>query len=166
MYSFNKNYKWKYVFDEKNQKIWIITWALVNLNNKKIIGFIYKKSFISYDFFLFDEKILSAKKIKIKTQNYIFENYYYDIISKPVKNDSMQYLWDVYDIEFDNFFNFKSILVEKSYFFTNEKILNKKITIFNENHILWFKKNYILVKDQEKIKYWVNNLKSILIPSY
>ena len=44
MISFCKKYKWESVFDVNKQKIWIISWIILDLNNQKLVWFIYKKS--------------------------------------------------------------------------------------------------------------------------
>lgn len=160
MISFCKKYKWESVFDVNKQKIWIISWIILDLNNQKLVWFIYKKSFLNYDFFIFDDDFILNKKIIItKTNNEIKSNYY-DIIWKQVKNKELKNLGVVYDVEFDKFFNLKSFLVDWWYSISNidyssnnlKNILKKDFRKFTFKNIIKILEEYIIVEDKNYLK--------------
>lgn len=181
MNSYIKLYKWRSVFDKTKSEIGFISWILLNLDNKKIIWLIYKKWFINYDYILFDKDFFLLNDIYVN--NLLLDNKnYYEIISKKVLNQDFEYLWDVFDVDFDKFFNLKNIYIDCWYEINaNTKInkkkiknfISKKINKFWVKNILEINQNYIIIQDKNILrenKKTLENISKIFInipkPSY
>lgn len=158
MKTFLSHFKAKKVYDLENNQIWEISGILFEIDFQKVVWFIYKKSFISYDVFLFEDIFLENEKWffinlnKTKTE-------YYEIIWKNVKNEDFQNLWVVEDVEFDLTNKLKYIIVDCWYNFSNIEILSKtKISIkkdirkISQKNIISYQKDYIVVKDKNFLK--------------
>lgn len=158
MENFLNDYKSKKVFDLNKNIIWEISWVIYDIDFEKIIWFIYKKSFLSFEIFLIenilkkdeDWFIIKPKKSKKK---------YYEIIWKTVKNEEMQNIWFIEDIEFDYNYKLKYIIIDWWYIFPSIEIINKtKINIkkdirkISKKSILSYEKDFIIIEDREFIK--------------
>ncbi len=65
--SFLKDFQWKKIQNESWVDIWIISGMLLDIEHHKIIWYIYKKWFLQYRYFLFDDIL--------KEENNIYINY-------------------------------------------------------------------------------------------
>lgn len=148
-----------HVFDNKLNSLWDINWVLFDIDYEKIVWFIYKKNFLTFDYFLLEDIISMNKKIIIKSKNKINSDNYYDIIWKKVKNEDLENIWIIEDIEFDLTYKLKNIIIDCWYIFSSQEIINnsqinikKDIRKINKNNILSYEKNYILLNDKNILK--------------
>ncbi len=158
MKTFLEDFYQKKIFGEKKNQIWEIYWLLFDIEFEKVVWFIYKKSFLNFESFLFEDITWEYKNwftIKINTS----KTEYYEIIWKKVLNEEWQNLWTIEDIEFDDNNKLKFLIIDWWYNFSGIKIINKtKIKVdkdirkISKENILSYEKDYILIKDKEFIK--------------
>jgi hypothetical protein len=156
----------KSLINQDNISIWRIVWLIFDIKEEKAIWFIYKKNFINYDYFLFEDILkLDEEKIivNIKDKKDIIN--IYEIIGKTVKNEELKNIWTIEDIEFDLNFKLKSIIIDEWYNLSSLEIVNKKrisikkwIRKFSKKYIISYEKEYIIVRDKLLID---NNKKSL-----
>lgn len=160
------NYKWKNVINQDKISLWKISWIIFSVKNEKIMWFIFKKNFISYDYFFVENMISNWKNnIKIKDDKNSKFEYIYEIIWKIVKNEELKIIWTIEDIEFDEYYNLINIIIDEWFSFSSLEIINKKniklkksFKKIQKNNVISYKKDFIIIKDKESI----NNEKKIL----
>lgn len=158
MKTFLSDYKWKKVYNKLNWLLWEITWVLFDIDYEKVVGFIYKKSFLNYQAFLF-KNILKENEdwFLIKETKKIHD--FYEIIWKNVKNEDFEHLWYIEDVEFDFNYKIKDIIVDFWYSFLDFEVISKtKINIkkdirkISKKSILSYEKDFIVIKDKNVLK--------------
>lgn len=149
-----------------NTVFWKVVWVLFSIKNEEIKWFIVKKSFITYDYFLIEDiKEVNENEIIINKNEKSEIEFTYEIIWKIVKNEEKRSLWIVQDLEFDNFYKLKSIIIDEWYFLSWIEIVDKKqLTIkkslrkVSKKHIISYEKDCIIIKDKLLID---NNKKNL-----
>lgn len=158
-------FKNKELKNTENEKIWSISGSLFDVVNEKIIGFIYKKRFINYDYFLIDDikKINKNNLIIYKRKSDL--SFPYEITWKTVKNIDWKILWIVEDIEFDLMYNLKNIIIDEWYNLSSIEVINKKQISIKKNirkisikYIISYEKENIIINDYILLK---NNKKTL-----
>jgi len=153
-------YNWKEIFDSKGNFLGNITNILFDKDCEKVIWFIFKKSFLSYSFFLIEDVIIKNKIIlKIEWNKEIKNKNIYEIINKTVKNENLDNIWVVEDIEFDSRYKLKNLIVNSGLNYSYAKLKNKKHFFISKNvrkisrsKILSYNDNYIIIEDKNFIK--------------
>ncbi len=151
--SFLNTYKWALVSNNKNDLLWYICWLLFDVDYEKVIWCIYKKSFLKYWYFLFED-ILSKKDFEFIIKENTNEKEFYEIIWKDVKNEDFITLWTIEDIDFDLTNKLKNIYIDYWYFFSiwTSRILQRNIIKISKKAILSYQKDFIIIKDKQSIK--------------
>lgn len=158
MESFLFDYKWKKILDINKNTIWEISGVIFDVEFEKVIWFIYKKSFLAFKIFLFEDIIWKLEnEFIIKTKK--SKKRYYEIIWKTIKNEELENIWIVEDIEFDDKYKLKYMIIDWWYIFPSIELINKtKINIkkdirkVSSSVILSYKKECIIIKDKQSIK--------------
>lgn len=169
MNSYINNYKWRTVFDINNNQIWNISWLLLNLDNKKIIWLIYRKNFLNYWYITFNKINFLNEDIIVYDNNILKNTIYYEILSKKVFNQEWKYLWEIFDVEFDVFFNLKNVYIDLWYKINKTKtkkrkidnLFLKEIQKFSIKNIIEINKDYLIVQDINYLKENKKNLDKI-----
>lgn len=151
--SFLNNYKWALVLNNNKDLLWYISWLLFDVDFEKVIWCIYKKSFLKYWYFLFED-ILTKKDFEFIINENTNEKEFYEIIWKDVKNEDLITLWNIEDIDFDITYKLKNIYIDYWYIFSikTSKILKKNIIKISKKAILSYEKDFIIIKDKQTIK--------------
>ena len=165
--SFLKDFLDKKIYDLDNKEIWVVSWVIFDINYQKVVWCIYKKWFLQYFYFLFDQVDLKQDKIFLKN-NLTQNTEYYELIWKNVKNEDLELIWNIYDIEFDLTNKLKYIYVDNWYNFSlNSKILlEKQILKIHKKNIIDYKKDFLIVKDKQFVKEnkkTLENIKKVFI---
>lgn len=160
MISFLSSYKLKKVFDKNRNLLWDIIWVIFDINYEKIIWFIYKKTFLKYDFFLIQDILENTDKyILIESSNIEEIDNYYDLIWKQVRNIDNKILWNIDDIEFDITYKLKNLIVDTWYNISSVEVISptklsikKNFIKISQKAILSYENDYILIDDNNLIK--------------
>lgn len=169
MNSYINSYKWRIVFDINNDQIWNISWLLLNLDNKKIIWIIFRKRFLNYGYIYFNKNNFLNEDIIIDNKDIFKDTLHYEILSKKVFNQEWIYLWEIFDVEFDVFFNLKNIYIDLWYKINKIKTKKRKIDNlflkefqkFSVKNIIEINKDYLIVQDINYLKENKKNLEKI-----
>lgn len=160
MMSFLSDFHWKKVYDEQKNELGNISWVVFDIVWEKIVGCVFKKMFLKYDYFLLSE-ILSNKKEEIIIKNESKEErILYDLILKQVRDDFSWVIWNIEDIEFDRLnWELKYIIIDCGYNLTSIEVLSptkisikKNIIKVSKKAILSYEKDYILIENKRRIK--------------
>lgn len=162
-FSFFKN---KSLKNTKNEVIWDIIWVLFSINKQQVDGFIYKKKFIIYDYFLVENiKKINENEIIIDNESVNDISSNYELIWKNVVNQNWKNLWTIEDIEFDIWFKLKSIIIDEWYNLSSIEVINKKqisikknIRKISKKYIISFEKDKVIINDTILIE---NNKKTL-----
>lgn len=151
--SFSVNFNQKKVYDKKNKLLWVISGFLFDIDFEKITWCVYKKWFLKYWYFLFED-ILSIEDDFFIINKFKKSKEFYEIIWKIVKNEDGRILWSIDDVEFDITNKLKYIYVDCWYSFliNTSKILQKNISKISKKAILSYEKDCVIIKDKQSIK--------------
>jgi hypothetical protein len=159
MFSFLSNFNLKKVFDKNKNLLGHIVWVIFDTDHEKIIWFVYKKTFLKYDFFLIQDILENDSDIVIKDWNTEKIDNYYDLIWKQVKNIDDKNLWIIHDIEFDITYKLKNLILDGGYDISSVEFLSPTKLSIKKNYIkiskkaiLSYKKDFVLVDDNALIK--------------
>jgi len=158
--SFLSHFQWKKVFTQNKEELWEISWVIFQVGTQKIIGFIYKKSFLQYAHFFIEDIILNTNDSCIIKKMFPNQEGIYDLILKQVRDDFSQVIWNIQDIEWDEYsYTLENIIIDAGYNLSSIEILSpskisikKTILKVSKKAIISYGKDYLLIENNQRIK--------------
>lgn len=151
--SFLHHWYQKKVQDHNWKNLWFISGVLFDRDYEKVRGYIYKKWFLQYRYFLFDDISSESREVcTIEVKNHHKE--FYEIIGKQVLNEQWIFLGHINDIEFDVLKKLKYLYIDTGYNLTLEKnnLIRRNIKKMSKKAVLSYEDDFILVQDTQIIK--------------
>jgi sporulation protein YlmC with PRC-barrel domain len=135
------------------EKLWFISGILFDREYEKIVGCIYKKWFLQYGYFLFEDIVTeNRQKCIIHTRNHQKE--FYEIIGKNVQNQDGVLLGYINDIDFDIGKNLTDIYVDMGYNISLEEnnLIKKDMRKISKKAIVSYENDFIVIQDRQTLK--------------
>lgn len=151
--SFLKDFQWKKIQNEAWIDLWVLSWALLDIDYQKIIGYIYKKWFLQYKYFLFDDILKQENDVFIISEKESKQEFY-EIDGKQVKNEVGKNIWYIDDIEINIVNKLQYIYVNNGYnlSFDRKNILKRNIVKISAKAILSYEKDFVVIQEKQTIK--------------
>lgn len=151
--SFLKDFQWKKIQNESWVDIWILSGMLLDIEHHKIIWCIYKKWFLQYRYFLFDDILKEENNIYIISEKEQKQEFY-EIDGKQVKNENGKNIWYVDDIEINLVNKLQYIYINNGYnlSFDRKNILKRNIIKISQKAILAYEKDCVVIQEKQTIK--------------
>lgn len=135
------------------ENLWFVFGVLFDRDYEKVMGYIYKKWFLQYGYFLFEDIVSETNEsctVHMKNHNKEF----YEIIGKPVINEQWIFLGHINDIEFDILKKLKYFYVDMGYNLSLEKknLIKRNIRKMSKKAVLSYEDDFILIQDTQMIK--------------
>lgn len=151
--TFLQHFQWKRVQNKKSQDIWEISGFVFDIAFQKVVGCIYKKWFLQYKYFLFED-ILEQKEDIFLIVEKQRENEWYEIYGKRVQDEYANNLGYIYDIEINGVHKLQYIYIEGWYFFSLDRkhLLQRDIRKVSAKAILSYEKESVIINHTPTIK--------------
>ncbi len=151
--SFLRDFQGQKVQDWDQTLLWLISWLLFDRDYETVVWCIYKKWFLQYGYFLFDNIKEKKENIFIVSKRNLSEEFY-EIYGKIVKNQQWEMLGYVWDIDFNIVNKLQYIYIDRGYDFSlNVKhLVERKIIKISKKAIISYEDEYILINDKESLK--------------
>lgn len=151
--NFLRDFQAKKVQTEKKEDVWIISWLLFYIDYQKVVWCIYKKWFLQYRYFLFDD-VLSQEKNTFFILEKDSSQEFYEICWKWVKNQDWKYIGYIYDLDINVVHKLLHIYIDTWYDFSLDRknLIKRKIIKISVKAILAYEKDFIIIEDKQTIK--------------
>ncbi|MGE4444110.1 MAG: PRC-barrel domain-containing protein [Candidatus Altimarinota bacterium] len=151
--SFLKDFQGKKIQNESGVDIGILSGMLLDIEHHKIIGCIYKKGFLQYRYFLFDDILKEENNIYIISEKEQKQEFY-EIDGKQVKNENGKNIGYVDDIEINLVNKLQYIYINNGYnlSFDRKNILKRNIIKISQKAILAYEKDCVVIQEKQTIK--------------
>jgi len=147
---------------ENGEELWEITGILFSPAQEKVSWFVVKKHFIVYDFFYSTDIIgIYPQYIIINPSDtsLLKQEHLYELSGKWVKNEFWESIGLVENVEFDDFYSLKSIIVDCFLFIGTVEVLSpilirikKDIRKIPKTSILSYWPKHIVIREVLHIK--------------